>query len=50
MRHWIRITWIPSKDGNPINRLLVAQARAERMTLLTDDQTLDGHEVFVEVV
>jgi PIN domain nuclease of toxin-antitoxin system len=48
--HAAQIVKLPAIHKDPFDRLLVAQARAEPMILLTDDETLGGYGEFVEVV
>lgn len=48
--HAAEVVNLPQLHKDPFDRLLVAQALVERMTLLTDDDTLGGYGEFVEVV
>ena len=48
--HAAEVVKLPAIHKDPFDRLLVAQARAEPMILLTDDETLGGYGDFVEVV
>lgn len=48
--HAAEVVKLPPIHKDPFDRLLVAQARAEPMILLTDDETLGGYGDFVEVV
>jgi PIN domain nuclease of toxin-antitoxin system len=36
---------LPPLHGDPFDRLLVAQARAERLTLVTADRKMEGYDV-----
>lgn len=38
--HAVEVSLLPLLHGDPFDRLLVAQARVERITLLTGDKTL----------
>lgn len=48
--HAAQVAALPHIHKDPFDRLLVAQARVERMILLTDDDALGGYGDFVEVV
>jgi PIN domain nuclease of toxin-antitoxin system len=48
--HAAAVAELPPIHKDPFDRLLVAQARAEQMTLLTDDDMLGGYGDVVEVV
>lgn len=48
--HAAEVAQLPHLHKDPFDRLLVAQARFERMILLTDDDALGGYGDFVEVV
>jgi PIN domain nuclease of toxin-antitoxin system len=48
--HAAEVVKLPRIHKDPFDRLLVAQARAEPMILLTDDDVLGGYGDFVEVV
>jgi PIN domain nuclease of toxin-antitoxin system len=48
--HAAAIDDLPLLHGDPFDRMLVAQARAEGMTLLTRDARLRGYGGFVTVV
>ncbi|MGH8297646.1 MAG: type II toxin-antitoxin system VapC family toxin [Steroidobacteraceae bacterium] len=48
--HAVEVMNLPHLHKDPFDRLLVAQARVERMILLTDDDTLGGYGEFVQVV
>ncbi|HET9108658.1 MAG TPA: type II toxin-antitoxin system VapC family toxin [Steroidobacteraceae bacterium] len=48
--HAAEVVDLPHLHKDPFDRLLVAQARVERMILLTDDDTLGGYGNFVQVV
>jgi PIN domain nuclease of toxin-antitoxin system len=48
--HAAKVVELPPIHKDPFDRLLVAQARAEPMILLTDDGVLGGYGDLVEVV
>jgi PIN domain nuclease of toxin-antitoxin system len=48
--HAANVAKLPRLHKDPFDRLLVAQASVERMTLLTNDDALGGYGAFVEVV
>ena len=48
--HIARVASLPWVHRDPFDRLLVAQAIEERLTLLTADATLKGYGRFVRVV
>jgi PIN domain nuclease of toxin-antitoxin system len=48
--HIVRVAALPWLHRDPFDRLLVAQAIEERLTLLTADATLKGYGRFVRVV
>jgi PIN domain nuclease of toxin-antitoxin system len=48
--HIIRVATLPWLHRDPFDRLLVAQAMEERLTLLAVDETLKGYGRFVRVV
>ena len=48
--HIVRVAALPWLHRDPFDRLLVAQAMEERLTLLTADETLKGYGRFVRVV
>jgi PIN domain nuclease of toxin-antitoxin system len=48
--HAIAVNSLPLHHGDPFDRMLVAQARAERLTLLTHDKTLLAYGGDIEVV
>jgi PIN domain nuclease of toxin-antitoxin system len=43
--HALRVAELPSHHGDPFDRLLVAQAQIERMTLLTADPAILAYDV-----
>jgi PIN domain nuclease of toxin-antitoxin system len=43
--HALRVAELPSLHGDPFDRLLVAQAQVERMTLLTADPQILAYDV-----
>ncbi len=43
--HALRVAEIPLHHGDPFDRLLVAQAQIERMTLLTADPEIVAYDV-----
>lgn len=47
--HAAKVAELPPLHKDPFDRLLIAQARVEQMTLLTDDTALGGYGDFVEV-
>ena len=49
-RHIVRVAALPWVHRDPFDRLLVAQAMEERLTLLTADAALKGYGRFVRVV
>ena len=48
--HTVQLAVLPAIHRDPFDRLLVAQARAEPMRLLTSDRLLAGYGASVEVV
>jgi PIN domain nuclease of toxin-antitoxin system len=48
--HMARVAALPWVHRDPFDRMLVAQAMEERLTLLTSDATLEGYGGFVKVV
>ena len=48
--HISRVSTLPWVHRDPFDRLLVAQAMVERLTLLTSNVTLKGYGRFVKVV
>ena len=48
--HLVRVATLPWVHRDPFDRLLVAQAMADQLTLLTADATLKRYGRFVEVV
>lgn len=48
--HAVRVSTLPPIHRDPFDRLLVAQAAAEKLTLLTRDVRLVDYPVSVEVV
>ena len=48
--HAAEVVNLPRLHEDPFDRLLVVQALVEKMTLLTNDDTLAGYGDFVEVV
>ena len=48
--HASRVAALPTVHRDPFDRLLVAQAQAEPMTLLTNDPVLQAYGSLVEVV
>jgi PIN domain nuclease of toxin-antitoxin system len=48
--HIVRVASLPWVHRDPFDRLLVAQAMEEEMTLLTADKVLKGYGRFVRVV
>ena len=49
-RHALEVARLPPLHGDPFDRMLVAQARAEGMTLLTADTTLAAYDAPIRVV
>jgi PIN domain nuclease of toxin-antitoxin system len=49
-RHIVRVGTLPWLHRDPFDRMLVAQAMEEGLTLLTADQTLKGYGRFVRIV
>jgi PIN domain nuclease of toxin-antitoxin system len=45
LRHVIRVIGLPPLHGDPFDRMLVAQAIEERLTLVTRDQALHAYPV-----
>lgn len=45
MRHMIEAVQLPFHHRDPFDRMLVAQARIERLTLVTSDRTLQRYDV-----
>ncbi|HWB71239.1 MAG TPA: type II toxin-antitoxin system VapC family toxin [Egibacteraceae bacterium] len=45
--HALRVSSLPHHHGDPFDRLLVAQAQAETLTLLTVDRVFDAYDVAV---
>ena len=48
-RHALAVADLPLIHGDPFDRLLVAQARIEGLTLLTADRVLAGYGAFVKL-
>ena len=48
--HIVRVAGLPWVHRDPFDRMLVAQAMEDRLTLLTSDATLKGYGRFVKVV
>jgi PIN domain nuclease of toxin-antitoxin system len=48
--HAAKVAELPHLHQDPFDRLLVAQALVENMTLLTDDEALGSYGHFVQVV
>lgn len=48
--HALEVEKLDARHGDPFDRLLVAQARVEGLTLLTHDKTLAAYGDFVKVV
>jgi PIN domain nuclease of toxin-antitoxin system len=48
--HAVRVARLPRHHGDPFDRLLLAQALAEPLTLVTADATLRAYGEFVEVI
>lgn len=48
--HSLAVTDLPPHHGDPFDRMLVAQARSEGLTLLTADRTLAGYGPSVQVI
>ncbi len=44
-RHALAVASLPSHHRDPFDRLLIAQAQLERLTLLTTDRQLGAYEV-----
>lgn len=45
MRHMIEAVQLPMHHRDPFDRMLVAQARVERLTLVTSDKSLPRYDV-----
>lgn len=43
--HALRVAELPAHHRDPFDRLLVAQAQCDRLTLLTADRVLTGYDV-----
>jgi PIN domain nuclease of toxin-antitoxin system len=50
MAHTLQLTQLPDHHRDPFDRMLVAQAMAEPMFLLTSDRTLAGYGDLVRLV
>ena len=50
IEHIACVAALPLLDGDPFDRMIVAQAQAERLTLLTADAALKRYGQFVRVV
>lgn len=48
--HAVGVASLPPHHGDPFDRMLIAQAKAERLTLLTHDKTLAAYGAEIEVV
>lgn len=48
--HALAVSGLPARHGDPFDRMLVAQARAEGLTLLTADRALAAYGPPVHVV
>jgi PIN domain nuclease of toxin-antitoxin system len=44
-RHTLAVSKLPAKHGDPFDRLLIAQARAEEMAILTADRVFRLYDV-----
>lgn len=44
-RHLLQITALASVHGDPFDRLIVAQAKIEKLVQLSNDQTLDAYGI-----
>ena len=45
LEHALEVASLPAHHSDPFDRMLVAQARCERLTLLTADRAFDRYEV-----
>jgi PIN domain nuclease of toxin-antitoxin system len=45
VRHAVAVAFLPDHHHDPFDRLLVAQARAEGLTLVTADPVFDAYDV-----
>jgi len=48
--HAIGVASLPPHHGDPFDRMLIAQARAERLTLVTHDKMLGAYDVAIKIV
>lgn len=48
--HAVAVASLPLHHGDPFDRMLIAQAKAERLTLLTHDKALAAYGGEIEVV
>ena len=46
-RHAVEAAWLPLHHGDPFDRMLVAQARVEGMTLVSNDAMIAMYQVAV---
>jgi len=45
LEHALEVAALPAYHADPFDRMLIAQARCERLTLLTADRAFDRYEV-----
>jgi PIN domain nuclease of toxin-antitoxin system len=45
LEHVLDVATLPQFHGDPFDRLLISQARAENMSILTEDPTFKRYEV-----
>ncbi|MGH3611777.1 MAG: type II toxin-antitoxin system VapC family toxin [Pseudonocardia sp.] len=45
--HGLAVAELPSHHGDPFDRMLVAQARVEGLTLVTADRAMDAYDVAI---
>ena len=48
--HALGVASLPPHHGDPFDRMLIAQAKAERLTLMTHDKVLGAYDVALEMV
>lgn len=48
--HAVGVASLPHHHGDPFDRMLIAQARVERLTLVTHDKALAAYDAAIEIV
>jgi len=45
LRHVLEVEYLPAHHRDPFDRLLIAQARIENLTIVTEDRAFDAYRV-----